>query len=284
MNHLPDNFRWSFSKLAAYRQCKRSFYLQYIVANQEDQIESYYSQYGSFAHKLLEQYYKGDLPSFCLADAWREGYESDVTMPPPRFPVGLGDKYYAAAEEYFENFQDLDTDRYDVLSVERKFVIDLDGYQISGIADLVLRDNEDPDHHGIIVIDHKSKSMNSLKKERNLYRKQLYLYALWVKQEFGQWPTKLIFNMFKEHTEIVEEFSIDEMEATKKWFLDTIHEIETSDVFEDWDTNYSSYFCGQICSCAAECDEYHVQRAEEIERWKAKKQAEEEMMMYGTQT
>jgi len=281
MKHLPSDFRWSFSKLAAFKQCKRSFYLQYIIANQEDQLESYYSQFGSFAHKLLEQYYKGEVPSFCLADEWRDGYEAAVTMPPPRFPVGLGEKYFAAAEEYFENFQDLDTEQYEVLSVERKFVIDLEGYQISGIADLVLGDKSDLDH-GIIVIDHKSKSMNSLKKERNLYRKQLYLYALWVFQEFGQWPKRLIFNMFKEHTEIVEEFSIEEMEATKKWFLDTIHEIEKADLFEDWDTNYSSYFCGQICSCAAECDEFQTKRAEEIDRWRAKKQAEEEMIVYGS--
>ena len=273
MKHLPNNFRWSFSKLAAYKQCKQSFYLQYIACNQEQEIDSYYSQYGSFAHKLLEEYYKGDLPSFCLADAWRDGYEENVTMPPPRFPAGLGDKYFAAAEEYFENFQDL-PDKYEVLSVENKFVINLEGYNISGIADLVIQDKETMD---IIVIDHKSKSMSSLKKERNLYRKQLYLYALWVYETYGRWPAKLIFNMFKEHTEVVEDFSLDALEETKKWFLDTIHEIETDDVFESWDTNYSSYFCGQICSCATECDKYQVKRSEEIERWRQKKQAEEDM-------
>lgn len=277
MKHLPDNFRWSFSKLAAYKQCKRSFYLQYIVANQEEQIDSYYSQYGSFAHQLLEQYYKGDLPAFCLADAWRDGYESAVTMPPPRFPAGLGDRYFAAAENYFENFRGL-PDQYEVLSVENKFVITLNGKNISGIADLVIRDKNTGD---IEVIDHKSKSMSSLKKERNVYRKQLYLYALWVHEEYGKWPTRLIFNMFKEHTEIVEEFDMDALNETKQWFIDTIEEIEASDVFEDWDTNYSSYFCGNICSCAGECEEYQIQRAEEIERWKEKKRAEEDAMLYG---
>lgn len=273
MKHLKPDFRWSFSKLAAYKQCKQSFYLQYVAGNQEQEIDSYYSQYGSFAHKLLEEYYKGDLPSFCLADAWRDGYEENVTMPPPRFPAGLGDKYFAAAEEYFENFQDL-PDKYEVLSVENKFVINLEGYNISGIADLVIQDKETMD---IIVIDHKSKSMSSLKKERNLYRKQLYLYALWVYETYGRWPAKLIFNMFKEHTEVVEEFSLDALEETKKWFLDTIHDIETDDVFENWDANYSSYFCSNICSCAGECEECQVKRAEEIERWRQKKEAEEAM-------
>lgn len=272
MKHLKPDFRWSFSKLASYKQCKMSFYLQYIVGDREQEIDSFYSQFGSFAHKILEEYYKGDLPIFCLADTWRSGYEDNVTMPPPRFPAGLGDKYFAAVEEYFEHFEGL-PENYEVISVEKKFVINLEGYNISGIADLVIRDKNTGE---IIVIDHKSKSANSLKKERDLYRKQLYLYALWVHEEYGVWPSKLIFNMFKEHTEVVEEFSMDAMEETKQWYVRSIQEIETSDVFEDWDAKYSSYFCGNICSCAGECEEYQTKRAEEIERWKAKRQAEED--------
>lgn len=275
MKHLSDNpdFRWSFSKLAAYKQCKRSFYLQYVDCEQELEIESYYSQFGSFAHKLLEQYYKGDLPSFLLAEEWKDGYDDNVTMPPPKFPAGLGERYFNAALEYFENFEEL-PDYYEVLSVEEKFVIDLSGKKISGIADLVLRDKRDG---GIIVVDHKSKSLSSLKKEMNLYRKQLYLYAWWVHETYGVWPKQLIFNMFKEHTNIVEEFSIDAMDEAVKWYLDTIAEIEQCDMFEDWDTNYSSYFCGQICSQASRCIEYQEIRAQEIEAWRQKKQAEEEM-------
>lgn len=277
MKHLPTDFRWSFSKLAAYKQCKQSFYLQYIAGDPDQEIDSYYSQYGSFAHKLLERYYKNEIPSFFLLDAWRSGYDSEVTMPPPRFPVGLGDKYFAAAEEYFKNFTGLPAN-YEVLSVEKKFVISLEGKNISGIADLVVRNKETGE---IEVIDHKSKSLSSMKKERNLYRNQLYLYALWTYQEYGRYPARLIFNMFKEHTEIVEEFSMDALEEAKRWYLDTIREIETCDLFENWGTNYSSYFCGQICSCAGECEEYQIKRAEEIERWRQKKQAEEDAILYG---
>lgn len=273
MKHLPSDFRWSFSKLASFLQCRQSFYLQYIVANLEEQIDSYYSQFGSFAHKILERYYKGELPEFCLADEWRNGYEEAVTMPPPRFPAGLGEKYFHAAEEYFEKFAGLPSN-YEVLSVEKKFVITLEGYRISGIADLVIRDK---DTGGIEVVDHKSKSMSSMKKERDLYRKQLYLYALWVHEEYGVWPRLLTFNMFKEHDTIVEEFSLEEMEKAKRWFIDTIKEVEAADVFEEWDANYSSYFCSNICSCAGECETSQVKRAEELARWREKKAAEEAM-------
>lgn len=275
MEHLPNDFRYSFSKLAAYKQCKQSFYLQYIVAKQEDEVDSYFSQFGSLGHSILERFYRGQLPEFCLADAWRNEYDSFVTMPPPKFPAGLGEKYFKAAEEYFENFRGLPSNK-EVLSVENKFVIQLDKYNISGIADLVLRDKDTGE---IEVVDHKSKSASSLKKERNLYRKQLYLYALWVHEAYGVWPSRLSFNMFKEHTEVVEEFSMDALEETKKWFLDTIHEIEVSDMLGEWDAKYNSYFCQQICSTAPSCETFQVNRAEEIAKWKAKKEAEEAMYL-----
>ena len=277
MKHLTADFRYSFSKLAGYLQCPRSFYLNYVMKDSEG-VGNFFGEVGSWCHSLLESWAKDEIPAFLLAEEFEAGYDEHVKMAPPPFPKNLGATSHDQCLSYFENFDGFG-DEWEVISVEDKFILTYEGYNISGIADLVLRHKETG---AIRIIDHKTKSAASMAKEINLYRKQLYLYALWVKQEFGQWPAKLIFNMFKEHTEIVEEFSIDEMEATKQWFLDTIHEIETSDVFEDWDTNYSSYFCGQICSCAAECDEYQVQRAEEIERWKAKKQAEEEMMMYGT--
>ena len=50
----------------------------------------------------------------------------------------------------------------EILSVEERFELDIRGNPFVGIADLVLRDKRDG---GIIVIDHKSKSMQSMKKE-----------------------------------------------------------------------------------------------------------------------
>ena len=123
--------------------------------------------------------------------------------------------------------------------------------------------------------------MNSMKKELNLYRKQLYLYAMWCYEAFGAYPVKISFNMFKEGCFVDETFSLDSLNETRKWFVDTIHEIETMDVLEAWDTKVNSYFCGQICGVAMDCEEYQIKRQEELERYRAKKQAEEAMMNGG---
>lgn len=275
MKHLSDNpgFRWSFSKLASFLQCPYSFYLSYVKNDNPDEMDNYFSQYGTFAHKLLEMWAKDELPAFCLAEEWREGYDEAVTMPPPPFPKGMAEKYYIAAEQYFDAFDGFGDD-WEVVSAEKKFVLRLGKYDVSGIADLVLRNKNTGE---LWVVDHKSKSMNSLRKELNLYRKQLYLYAMWCKEEFGAYPVKISFNMFKEGCFVDEEFSLDALDETKKWFLDTIHQIEDIDALECWETKVNSYFCGNICSLALECADYQQLRQEELDRYYAKKALEAEM-------
>ena len=258
MKHLPSDFRWSFSKLAAFLQCQMSFYLQYVDnPGNDDELPGYFSQYGTLMHSILEQYFKDELPIFCLADEWRDRYESEVTITPPPFPRGFGEKNYDAAVDYLENFIGI-PEGYEVLSVEKKFVIDLGGYRVSGIADLVLRGQSGE----IVVWDHKTKSDNSMKKEYQLYRKQLYLYAIWIHSEYGVWPTKLCFNMVKSKTMIEESFDLNMVKETIDWFVDTIHEIEVCDVLENWSVcigdndRKEPYFCRWICGCNPVCERY----------------------------
>lgn len=282
MEHLPNNFRWSFSKLASFLQCPMSFYLTYIKEAHEDELPNFFGLYGSFCHKLLENWALGNTPSFCLADEYKAGYEDAVTMPPPAFPRGFGDKAFNAGLAYFESFDGFG-DEWEVLSAEKKFTLQIGGYTVSGIADLVLRNQITGE---VWVIDHKTKSSSSLKREFNIYRKQLYLYAMWCKEEFGVYPLRISFNLLKENKWVHEDFSMDALEETKKWFVDTIHDIEACDVFEDWTTctkeedQKASYFCSQICGVSTLCDTYQVVRARELDAWKAKK-AEEEAMALG---
>ena len=284
MEHLKPDFRWSFSKLAAFRQCPMSFYLTYIKEAHEDELPNFFGLYGSFCHKLLEDWALDRTPAFCLAEEYKAGYEEAVTMPPPAFPKGFGEKAYNAGLQYFESFDGFGSE-WDVLSAEKKFVTNIEGYTVSGIADLVLKHRETGE---LWVIDHKTKSSASLRKELNIYRKQLYLYALWCKEEFGSYPTKISFNLLKENKWVDEVFSEAELEETKKWFVDTIHEIEFCDICELWktcmneDDQKTGYFCSQICGVATICETYQVVKAREIEAWRAKKQAEEDAMLYGS--
>lgn len=280
MKHLADNFRYSFSKLAAFQQCPRSFYLQYVEnPGNDDELPGYFSQYGTLMHSILEGYFKDEIPLFCLADEWRDRYDSEVTITPPPFPAGFGEKNYNAAVEYLENFGGL-PDGYTVLSVEKKFVIKIDKYDVSGIEDLVLRR---PDG-GIEVWDHKTKSNASMKKEYQLYRMQLYLYAIHIHEEYGVWPTKLCFNMVKDGKMIEEDFDESMVQKTITWFVNTIHDIEVCSAMELWvecigeDEVKEPYFCRWICGVNPACDRYQEVRQISYANYLEKKAMEAEMM------
>lgn len=270
MKHLPEGFRWSFSKLAGYLQCPRSFYLTYIDQDREP-LDNFFGEVGSWCHKLLEDWAKGELASYALAEEYADGYEEHVRMAPPRFPPNLGEKSYAQCLEYFQNFDGFG-EEWEVLSVEDKFVINYEGYDISGIADLVLRNK---DSGAIRIIDHKTKSASSMSKEIGLYRKQLYLYAHWCHERFGQWPQDVCFNMIKTREMIVEPFSMQEYGKSMQWYLDTIRMIETSDLFEDWDCKVNKFFCQNLCDVCASCDEWQEVRQADYEKWREKKAMEE---------
>ena len=279
MKHLPSDFRYSFSKLAAFEQCPMSFYLTYVEnPGGDDELPGYFSEYGQLMHSLLERYYKGFIPAFCLADEWRKRYDYEVTVSPPPFPKNFGEKNYNAAISYLESFKGLPMG-YKAISVERKFVIDIGGYQVSGIADLVVENKKNGE---IIIVDHKTKSAASMKKEYQLYRKQLYLYAIWWKKEFFCYPAKLRFNMVKDGTYIDEDFDESMVEETEQWFIDGIHKIEECDIFENWhtciapDEKKEPYFCKWICSVNPSCMDYQAVHQAAIEEWKARRQAEED--------
>lgn len=59
---LPAKFKWSFSKLSAFETCPMGFRLQYL-----DRVPSEgnaFSDYGTFCHKLLEEWALNETPAF----------------------------------------------------------------------------------------------------------------------------------------------------------------------------------------------------------------------------
>ena len=285
MKHLADGFRYSFSKLAAFIQCPMSFYLQYVEnPGSDEELPGYFSQYGTLMHSILESYFKDETPLFLLADEWRDRYDSEVTISPPPFPANFGEKNYNVAVDYLENFSGL-PDGYEVLSVENKFVITLnDGkkdYRVSGIADLVVRDASG----NIEVWDHKTKSRASMKKEYQLYRKQLYLYAIWIHETYGVWPSKLCFNMVKDQSMLEETFDPAMVDETKEWFISTIHDIEDCDALEAWEPcveegeRKEPYFCRWICGVNPSCERYQEVRQAAYADYLEKKAMEAEYGM-----
>ena len=210
------------------------------------QEQNAYAEYGTHCHSLLERWAKGELMSFELADAYEAEYDEAVKHYFPPFPKGLAGRYYDEGLQYFRSFDGFGDDM-EILSVEDKFELDIRDNRFVGIADLVLRDRNSG---GITVIDHKSKSMNSMKKAQYENTRQLYTYAAYVKERFGAFPTLLRFNMFRYGVNIDEPFRRDRYAETMDWIERTIADIKAE---KEWKVSSSGYFCQFICSTRLYC-------------------------------
>ena len=194
----------------------------------------------------MERWAKGELMSFELADAYEAEYDEAIKHYFPPFPKGMAGQYYDEGLQYFQSFDGFGDDK-EILSVENKFELDIRGNRFVGIADLVLQDKKTGD---IIVIDHKSKSMNSMKKAQYENTRQLYTYAAYVKERFGEFPTLLQFNMFRYGVNINEPFAMERYEETMDWIERTIAQIKAE---KEWKVSSSGYFCRFICSTRLHC-------------------------------
>ena len=205
-----------------------------------------FSDYGTFCHELLEEWAKGIVPDFAQAEEYDRRYCNAMTHSFPPFPRGMAEKYYQAGLKYFEEFDGFG-DNVEILTVEERFEIEIEGYAFVGVADQVIRDKSTGE---ITVIDHKSKSSSQMKKDLPTYRKQQYTYAAFVKKKFGVYPSNQRFNMFKEGTFVDEKFDLKEYNDTMKWIVNTIESI----LFEaDWMVSTSSYYCRFVCSVFDYC-------------------------------
>jgi hypothetical protein len=106
----------------------------------------------------------------------------------------------------------------------------------------------------IIIVDHKSKGQFNSKKEQHKYARQLYLYSIYIKNKYGKFPQKLIFNMFRKCKTVIIPFNDNDYQEAIKWMKDTVDAIEGCFEFEP---KFNDYTCWNICNHRETC-EYKV--------------------------
>lgn len=204
-----------------------------------------FSDYGTFAHQLLEKWAKGELELWQLPLEWEAGYDQAMRHYFPPFMRGYDEKARLMGATYFAQFDGFPG--YDVVSAERKFRVPIGDYEFDGIADLVLRDKNDGT---LMVVDHKTKSAASMKKEMDTFRHQLYIYAEHVRQQYGEYPKTLCFNMLKSCELITEEFDPQRMDETIKWATETIDKICMDFTYESMPEDFH---CRFLCDVRNQC-------------------------------
>lgn len=224
--------KWSFSSVKLFEQCPYAFYQKYVLGEVEE--ENAFAQHGKFAHSILERCLKGELAAFELADVFEQEYYANVTK---QFP------YYNIAKSFFDKtllyFQQYDGFDGEILGVEEKLETKFGDYDFIGFADLIMRDKQ-----GIYIVDHKSHSAFKSKKEREEYFKQLYLYAECVKRKYGEYPYKLIFNMFRVPKLEEDIFCQNLCDFSVNWFVGSVTKILNN---TNWDCKVDNWYCSNLC-------------------------------------
>lgn len=241
---LSQDHVYSFSAISGFQQCPLSFRMKYI--DEIEGIDNGFSDFGTFCHSVLEMFAKGAIKADECSYIFAENFNESVVAPYPRFPANMKGRAYERGLDYFNSFEGFG-DKYKIVAVEQDLPANIGAHKFRGIIDLVLQDIED---EGFVIIDHKTKSESSMKREINLYKKQLYLYAHLYYTNNGNFPKAMGFNMINTMGLIMFDFNMDEYNEALKWAEETINEIIMTTEFEG---RHNKYFCDNICGMRNEC-------------------------------
>lgn len=236
--------RYSFSKLNAWWTCPYGFYQRYI--EHKVGIGNAFASFGTLVHEIMEEYAKGKAELWDLPQIYEWRFDTSV---PEKFPynkyVDLRDSYYSQGLNFLKNFQGYENVK--VLGVEEEFALDIDDWQFNGIIDLVFQD----ELGRLIIRDYKSKASFKNEEEKRKYARQLYLYALYVKQKYGRYPDELQFLMFRKQKDpVCIPFNIDDLDEALQWAKDTVRIIRNA---FDYPAQCEEFYSENLCNHREYC-------------------------------
>lgn len=236
--------RYSFSKLSAWWTCPYGYKLKYI--DHKDGIGNAFASFGTLIHSLMERYAKGEAEIWDLPALYE--WEFDAAIP-EKFPynkfVVLRDSYYKQGLEFLKNFQGYG--KYKLLGIEEEFTIPIEDWSFTGIVDLVFED----ELGRLIIRDYKSKASFKNAKEQQKYARQLYLYALYVKEKYGRYPDELQFMMFRKQKIVNIPFNLEELEEALSWAKMTVRIIREA---FDFPATCEEFYGTNLCNFRKNCD------------------------------
>ena len=248
---LISGMTWSFSRIKQFESCPYAWYLKYICELTPDR-EQFFSSYGLFMHSLLEQGFSGKSDRDRLVLRYLLGFNNHVHGLAPNSKVFAN--YFIDGLAYLRN---MTLPAFRVLATEQKVRYQIGNIRMLGFIDLLGQDET-----GLILLDHKSRSLKERSgrkkptlgdRELDEYMKQLYLYAAAVKQARGVFPTQLCFNCFRKNLLIKERFDEQIYHQTEQWLTDMVQKITYT---TDFPPNWEYFKCNYLCDMSGHC-EYH---------------------------
>lgn len=247
-----DNIVWSFSTLHQYEQCPYAFYLKKIDDTEINE-GNFYSDIGGYVHEILEKIFSGKLNLNDAINYFIENYSNNVVYSAKQSTV---EKKYGQAIDFLAGLDLSELENYEILGVEKKVNFSLGKRNFIGYIDLLLRNKSTEE---IIIVDHKSldhflkKDGSPLKKNLesfNAYSKQMYLYSKAVFDEYGKYPSRIVWNHFFDLQVTNIPFVKEDFDRTLQWASNLIDRIYSDENFEAVNSYMMcSVLCGYRNSC-----------------------------------
>lgn len=244
---IMDDFVWSYSRIKCFADCPYKFFLKYFCDIKEEPC--FFATYGSFMHKLIENYYRGILSKDEMLTEFLTGFSKSVKGTRPQ--ESTVQKYIRCGVEYLKGFQPF---KYPMVEVEKRVEFEIEGLKFVGYIDYLGEENGE-----YYIIDNKSRDLkprsNRKKptvkdKELDSMLKQLYIYSAAVKQEYGKFPKALCFNCFKSGVFIEEPFREEAYNEAIEWVKRGVANIKSTD---DFYPNIDFFSCYYICGVSDNC-------------------------------
>lgn len=260
---------WSFSRLNAFYNCPYEWKRKYLDGEKGE--DSFYSEFGSLIHHVWEKYAKGKVARDELVSyydsKWGKYIKHDL-MNGDEIDFEKEQGYYDTGVNHLEN-QLPDLSRFEILGVEKKVSFEVNGYEMVGYIDLLLKDKETGE---ITIWDHKSSAMK-FKKNGEPYKadaqhwkdfqRQLYLYSIPVLEEYGR-VDYLSWNLFRQGYVKTIPWNKEDFEEAKTWALNTIAAIEQE---ENWEPKEDFFYCRNLCGYRDSCPAMNKESEDGDEWW-----------------
>lgn len=249
VSYLPliEDMVWSYSRIESFNDCPYRFFLKYISKCKD--ADKFYASYGSFMHKLIENYYRGILSKDEMLTEFLTGFSQNVKGTRPQ--ESTVQKYIRCGVEYLKGFQPF---KYPMVEVEKRVEFEIEGLKFVGYIDYLGEENGE-----YYIIDNKSRDLKPRSnrekptvkdKELDSMLRQLYIYSAAVKQEYGKFPKALCFNCFKSGVFIEEPFREEAYNEAISWVKRSVADIKSTD---DFYPNREFFSCYYICGVSDDC-------------------------------
>lgn len=239
--------KYSFSQIWIYKQCPLKYRFKYIDWFPTEFQESADILLWKAVHSALEQLYN-DINNFKIPtietvlwyfdEYWnkklielKEKWEDIVIKSKDNLDDFIR-RWKTYIEQYYNRYYPFDNIK--VIDTEAKLFFDLEEWiHFNWNVDRLDKEWEDT----FIITDYKTNKKLPAE-DRDIYKEQLTLYGIWVKQKYWKYFKKLKARLYFFHQEIVDEWELTEevIENVRNKYINLVKEIEIKkEMYSNWD-------------------------------------------------